>query len=197
MRITPSSGYVTGYARGPGTFTFRIKASNGVSPDATSQPATVTVSGDPVTPDPPTILNVTGGNHSATISFNAPYNGGTAITGYTVTASPGGLSQQVSSSPLTVTGLANATAYTFTATATNAVGSSTPSAAWVAVTPAAPPTPAATRLAAAKSSAIRYGGQAVVSAKLTDLASGHPIAGAKVNVLSRSSSSASFARSQR
>ena len=67
-------------------------------------------------------------------------DGGSAVTGYTVTAS-GGVSPattQCAASPCTVTGLTNGTAYTFTAVATNARGDSAASAASAAVTPSAP-----------------------------------------------------------
>ena len=61
------------------------------------------------------------------VSFTAPAsNGGLSITQYTVTASPGASTSSGVSSPITVTGLANGTAYTFTVTATNADGTGPP-----------------------------------------------------------------------
>lgn len=89
---------------------------------------------------PPTALVATRGNAQATVSFTAPtFNGGATITGYTVTSSPGGFNATGASSPLTVTGLSNGTAYTFTAVATNSVGNSAASAASNSVTPATVP----------------------------------------------------------
>ncbi|AGX86715.1 DUF1566 domain-containing protein [Candidatus Symbiobacter mobilis] len=89
----------------------------------------------------PTIVTVIAGQGQATISFTAPTdNGGAAITGYTVTASPGGLTASGTASPLTVTGLSNGTAYTFTVKATNSAGASAASAASNSVTPTAPVT---------------------------------------------------------
>ncbi|MFZ0928395.1 MAG: fibronectin type III domain-containing protein, partial [Syntrophobacteraceae bacterium] len=63
------------------------------------------------------------GAGQATVNFDAPASaGGSAITGYTVTSIPGGLPGTGTTSPITVNGLKNGTAYTFTVTATNAMG---------------------------------------------------------------------------
>lgn len=89
-------------------------------------------------PGAPTIGTATAGDASASVTFTAPASdGGSAITGYTVTSSPGGLTGAGSASPITVTGLTNGTAYTFTVTATNSVGTSSASAASNSVTPQA------------------------------------------------------------
>lgn len=82
-----------------------------------------------VVPDAPTLVIATAsGNTTATITFTAPANnGGSAITGYTVTSSPaGGTDTNAGSVTLThlITGLANDISYTFTVTATNSAGNS-------------------------------------------------------------------------
>ena len=91
-------------------------------------------------PDAPTIGTATLGNAQATVPFTAPSSdGGSAITSYTATSSPGGITgtlSQSGSGSITVTGLTNATAYTFTVTATNAIGTSLASAASNSVIPA-------------------------------------------------------------
>ena len=86
-------------------------------------------------PGKPTSIVATAGNGQASVAFTAPIvTGGSAITGYTVTSSPGGFTATGASSPLIVTGLSN-TAYTFTVTATNAQGTSAASLASNSVTP--------------------------------------------------------------
>ena len=90
-------------------------------------------------PGAPTIGTATPGDGQASVTFSAPAsNGGSAITGYTVTSNPGGITaggNGFTTSPIIVTGLTNGTSYTFTVQATNAVGTSTPSGASNAATP--------------------------------------------------------------
>ncbi|NMO49956.1 hypothetical protein HH310_01935 [Actinoplanes sp. TBRC 11911] len=134
---TSSPCTVTGLTNGI-AYTFTVHATNSAGNSAESS-ASSSVTPD-VQQNAPTISVATGGNQSATISFTAPLsNGGTAITGYTATASPGGATGTCASSPCTVTGLTNGTSYTFTVHATNAAGVSAESAASNAVTPAAAP----------------------------------------------------------
>jgi titin len=73
------------------------------------------------------------------ITFTAPADGGSGITGYTVTASPGGAVLACSASPCVFTGLTNGSSYTFNVHATNAVGNSAESSSSAAVVPAGVP----------------------------------------------------------
>ena len=91
-------------------------------------------------PDAPTIGTATGGNALASVTFTAPSDvGGSAITAYSVVSTPGGFVGTGASSPVTVTGLTNGTAYTFKVFATNSYGPSAASAASNSATPVAPP----------------------------------------------------------
>ncbi|MGD0247625.1 MAG: fibronectin type III domain-containing protein [Candidatus Limnocylindrales bacterium] len=99
-------------------------------------------------PQAPTGVAATPGNGTAAVSWSAPAdNGGSPIVGYTATSSPGGKTcQTLGALSCTVPGLTNGTPYTFTVTAKNDLGTSSPSMASTAVTPLAPaaPTPAVT-----------------------------------------------------
>lgn len=93
----------------------------------------------------PTSVVATPGDTEATVTFAAPdNNGGSPITGYTVTplpATPGWVDSNADSTVLThvITGLVNGTAYTFTVRATNIYGIGDPSAPSNSVTPATTP----------------------------------------------------------
>lgn len=96
---------------------------------------------DGAAPGAPTGVSAVRGNTQVAVSWSAPSSdGGSAITGYTVTASPGGATLTVGNVLTgTVTGLTNGTAYTFTVHATNSLGSSAESSASAAVTPSTTP----------------------------------------------------------
>lgn len=92
-------------------------------------------------PAAPTGLSATAGDASAIISFTAGSDGGSAITNYQYSTNAGSswtaLSPADTTSPVTITGLTNGTAYNILLRAVNAIGNGTASAS-VAVTPVAP-----------------------------------------------------------
>jgi len=90
-------------------------------------------------PDVPIIGTATMGDAQARVTFTAPNNGGSEITSYTATSSPGGLTGSGTAGSITVTGLTNGTAYTFTVTATNTIGTSLASSASNSITPSVIP----------------------------------------------------------
>ncbi|MCU1373593.1 MAG: hypothetical protein JWO68_879 [Actinomycetia bacterium] len=136
------SATVTGLTNGT-AYTFTVVATNasGTSPaSAPSAPVTPAAA-----PSVPRAVTATAGDAQATVQWTAPSsNGGSAITSYRVTTTPGGTVATTTgtSTSTTVTGLTNGTAYTFTVTATNAAGTSPASGPTPPVTPSgAPPAP--------------------------------------------------------
>ena len=89
-------------------------------------------------PDAPTGVTASAGDAQASVSFTAPANvGGSAISAYYAVSNPGQITASGASSPVTVTGLTNGTAYTFQVWALNTFGPGAFSAASGSVTPAA------------------------------------------------------------
>jgi hypothetical protein len=122
------------------TYPIQIRAVNTATNPTGAATASVSVKAV-TTPGAPTAVTATAtGQTTATVSFTAPANnGGSAITTYTVTSSPGGITASGSTSPISVTGLSASTTYTFTVTANNGTLTSVPSAASSAITTSSPP----------------------------------------------------------
>jgi len=97
----------------------------------------------PTAPGGPTINSLYAENTQVTVSWDAPTSdGGSPITSYIITSSPGG-NQATVPYPFTsgiVTGLTNGIAYTFTVVAVNSVNTGPSSSASSSVTPATTPT---------------------------------------------------------
>ncbi|MDG1845926.1 MAG: fibronectin type III domain-containing protein, partial [Acidimicrobiales bacterium] len=119
-------------------YTFTVVATNDIGDGQRSVPSAPVA---PVgVPNPPTNLAGFAGNGQVTLVWAPPVNdGGSVITGYTVTRTPGGEGQtcELNALTCTFTNLENGTAYTFTVVATNAAGNSGNSIASEAFTPLA------------------------------------------------------------
>lgn len=88
----------------------------------------------PTVPDTPTAVAAQRFVAAAVVSWTAPFDGGSPITGYVVTASTGSTCTTSGATSCALTGLA-ATSTTFTVVARNSVGDSVPSSPSAAVTP--------------------------------------------------------------
>ena len=147
-----TTAVVTGLSQGQ-QYTFTVVANNvfeASAPSNVSNTVTqVTVPGAPTIGTAAAVTNST----TVNVAFTAPAsNGGATITRYTATSSPGSLSNTGTTSPILVTGLTAGTAYTFTVSATNSVGTSASSSASNSATPTTVPgTP--TSISATKSGA--------------------------------------------
>ena len=115
-----------------------VKATNSAGTGSASSAVLVTPVSSTITiPGAPTIGAATAGNGSASIAFTAPSsNGGATISSYTASCVTGSTTKTGTgtSSPISVTSLTNSTQYACTVTATNSVGTSSPSGS-VSVTP--------------------------------------------------------------
>ncbi|RFA10366.1 hypothetical protein B7R54_14985 [Subtercola boreus] len=121
-----------------GSYTFTVAATNAYGTSAASPKSTAVV---PYTvPGAPVISAATAGDSSATLTYSAPSNGSSVITGYTVTPYLGNTAQAAqvftgTATTQTVVGLTPGSAYTFTVAAQNAAGTGAASARSTAITP--------------------------------------------------------------
>ncbi|MET7864691.1 fibronectin type III domain-containing protein [Micromonospora taraxaci] len=131
-----TSRTLTGLTAGS-SYAFRVAAVNAYGTGAASPASAAVV---PYTlPGAPTITSVTAGTTAARLSWTTPANGGSPITGYTVTPYLDGVAQTPqtftgAATTQTVTGLTGGTTYTFRVAAINAAGTGPQSAASASVT---------------------------------------------------------------
>jgi hypothetical protein len=122
-----SPATVTGLENGTAYYV-KVRATNGVGtgPDSTAS-NTVTPAGPPFAP---TGVNAFLDGDRAIVRWTAPDDNGSPITGYTVSASPGGSATTVGgdTTSATISDLEEGTGYTFTVVATNEIGDSEASA---------------------------------------------------------------------
>jgi Domain of unknown function (DUF4082)/Fibronectin type III domain/Bacterial Ig domain len=131
---------IKGLAGGTG-YTFTVQASNTAGAGPASEPSNSVTPTGPTVPSSPTGVTASAATKQALVSWNAPANeGGSPLTGYTVTPFIGASAQtpvhvSPSTTSTTLTGLSNGTSYTFAVTASNEVGESALSSASNSVTP--------------------------------------------------------------
>ena len=93
----------------------------------------------PSVPGAPTLTSAAPGDGQVALSWTRPStDGGSPITGYTATAGPAGATCTTTGLGCSITGLANGTTYSFTVTASNAIGAGSVSNT-VTATPGVPP----------------------------------------------------------
>ena len=131
-----TSCVVTGLTAGT-SYTFSVTATNSYGTSSASTPSGA-VTPTSAVPSAPTNVSALAGNATATVSWSAAIANGSAIATYTVTSLPAGGSCTTSSTSCVISSLRNGTAYTFSVTATNLVGTGAASIASNAVTPVAP-----------------------------------------------------------
>jgi hypothetical protein len=140
-QASPSATF-TYTAASSGAKTISISDSSGLTKPSN---ITFTASATATAPDAPTIGTATPGDTTATVTWTAPANnGGSAITGYTITgynastnASVGTTTAGANATSTTFTGLTDGTSYYFKVAATNSVGTGAQSAQSNTVIPAA------------------------------------------------------------
>ena len=134
LSINSSTGAVSGTPpAGTKNFSYTVKATNAVTPPAVAGPFSVTVYTLPATP---TGITAIAGVTSATVHWSEPGTGG-APASFTIRSSPSvnAVSAPGTATTAQVSGLNAGTSYTFTVTASNPGGTSSPSTSSNAVVP--------------------------------------------------------------
>jgi fibronectin type 3 domain-containing protein len=128
------------------TYYYYVTAVNTIGESSHSNEVSATPTASPTVPSAIQNLAATGGNNQVSLTWSAPSNGGSAITGYDIYqgTTPGGEGLSpiatTSSTSYTVTGLASGTTYYYYVIAKNSVGSSSQSNEASATTLPATPT---------------------------------------------------------
>lgn len=124
---TASPLVITGLNNGI-SYTVSLRAVNAAGQGAASN-TLAAVSLPQTIPEVPVINTLTYGDQSFSVSYTAPYNGGSAITKYQYTLNDSTyIDVSANSNPFTVSGLTNGTSYNIKMRAVNAIGTSASSA---------------------------------------------------------------------
>ncbi len=141
LTIDQATGVISGTLFGAaGTYSVTLSAENGAGTGTGA--LTLTIGGGGQLPGAPTGVTAAAGDGQASVSFTAPVlNGGSAITGYAVTATPASgptVTATGSSSPVTITGLTDGVVYVVSVAAVNATGTGPGGQAVETVAPSSP-----------------------------------------------------------
>ncbi|MCL3863203.1 fibronectin type III domain-containing protein [Actinotalea sp. K2] len=141
VQVRPAAGFI-----GQMVTRFRVRDVTGAADREVEARVTVVVRGRPATPVAPRTVEVR--DRTVVLAWDAPVNNGEPITGYRVTAQPGGVLHECASTTCTIENLTNDVEHRFTVMARNAVGWSDPSPLSAPARPdAVPGTPSAPSLA--------------------------------------------------
>lgn len=133
---TTTSCTISGLTNGT-KYTVVVTATNEAGTTSSASSAIATPA---ALPSVPTNVVAATGDASSLVTWTSSADNGEPITAYTVTSTPGGIVCTSSTNSCLVLPLTNGTAYYFTVTATNAVGTTVASTASAIITPAAGPT---------------------------------------------------------
>lgn len=113
-------------------YNIQIKATNAVGDSEPSALLAKTVSFIYISPAPPKIISIVGGNQSLTVNFTAALPRGAPVTSYAYSVDNGTtiIDTSANASPMTITGLTNDTTYSVTIYANSLAGRSTASNAF-------------------------------------------------------------------
>lgn len=125
VTVRPADGFL-----GPMVTRYRVRDVTGDPDREVEGRITLVVRGAPDAPTAPRATEVR--DSTVVLAWDAPAANGEPITGYRVTAQPGGVVRECASTTCTIDGLTNNTQYTFTVQARNAVD-------WSAASPASAP----------------------------------------------------------
>ncbi|MBX9244357.1 fibronectin type III domain-containing protein [Actinotalea ferrariae] len=117
VTVRPAAGFI-----GQMVTRYRVRDATGDPDREVEGRITVVVRGRPAQPVAPRVVEVR--DRTVVLAWDAPANNGEPITGYRLTAQPGGIVTDCASTTCTVGNLTNNQQYVFTVTAQNAVGTS-------------------------------------------------------------------------